>query len=129
MGYAREYTADEPSSHSHSTSPGSPCSPSKSNQQTQAYHRDIVSLAIVSHTQILRADSVAVSQTGHVGSTRGRKTRGWAVTTDIIDSMILHKHNHDMIEVCAGRRSSLSRWTGWPCYLRDAGDAQAHRQR
>ena len=72
------------------------------------YHRDIVSLAIVSHTQILRADSVAVRQTGHVGSTHGRKTRGWAVTTDIIDSMILHNHNHDMIEVCAGRRSSLS---------------------
>src|SRR5207247_1042655 len=52
--------------------------------------------------------NVAVSQNGHVGSTHGRKTRGWAVTTDIIDSMIFHNHNHDMIEVCAGRRSSLS---------------------
>src|SRR6266702_2263967 len=108
MGYAREYTADEPSSHSRSTSPGSPCSPSKSNQQTQAYQRDIFCLDIMTHTEILRADSVAVSQTGHVGSTHGRKTRGCAVTTDIIDSMIFHNHNHDMIEVCAGRRSSLS---------------------
>src|SRR5438046_10676851 len=71
------------------------------------YHRDIVSLAIVSHTEILRADSVAVSQTGHVGSTHGRKTWGWAVTTDIIDYMILHNHNTDMLEVCDGRRSSL----------------------
>src|SRR6266487_6466622 len=91
------------------------------------YHRDIVSLAIVSHTQILRADSVAIGKTGHVGSTHGRKTWGWAVTTDIIDSMILHNHNHDMIEVCAGRRSSLSlfffflflrrppRYTLFPC--------------
>ena len=93
------------------------------------YHRDIVSLAIVSHTEILRADSVAVSQTGHVGSTHGRKTRGWAVTTDIIDSMIFHNHNHDMIKICAGRRGSLRRGNGWLCYVRDAGDAQAQRQR
>lgn len=93
------------------------------------YHRDIVSLAIVSHTEILRADSVAVSQTGHVGSTHGRKTWGWAVTTDIIDSMIFHNHNHDMIKICAGRRGSLRRGNGWLCYVRDAGDAQAQRQR
>ena len=92
------------------------------------HHRDIVSLAIVSHTQILRANSVAVSQTGHVGSALGRKTRRRTITTDIIDSMILHNHNHDMIKICAGRRGSL-RGTGWLCYVRDAGDAQAQRQR
>src|SRR6059058_3459529 len=88
-------------------------------------HREIVSLAVMRHAQILRSYSVTIGQARHVRCTHsaltGRRTR----TAYLLYTMILHNYNHDMVKIgacrtrglrtgsgCGGRLECLSRGDG-----------------
>src|SRR5947199_1804116 len=51
-----------------------------------AQHREIVSLAVMRHAQIVRTYSVAVGQACHVRSTHGAETWRWTLTTYLTDT-------------------------------------------